>query len=237
MIRNNISSSLHGRRLGDSRLWLFDHLLSRYSSGSRSVDFAMALNHWCRQLYLLNWLNRLGDNLRSGNHMSNWKSYWLSSDDLIDNRSWGDNLDPLALRSKSGDFSISLGNSPLDSVVLHDEKSNLCLGLGDQVTKGRVKLVDLNNWSSGWSKNLLLNLLDNLNWLFNVLHWTRDDSNTGSVFRSVELVGLNLGAGTVQLTGSDTRGVEVVSVALAKTWLESLRLVECHLILILLKYN
>jgi hypothetical protein len=140
--------------------------------------------------------------------------------------------------SESRDFRVSLGDSPLDSVVFHNQQSDLRMSLGNQVSEDRVKLVYLDNRSGtrrGWSTDLLLDLLDDLNRLLDVLNWAWNHNHTGIIFSSIELVSLNIRPSSVHLTGSDTRGVKIVRVALAKSGLESLRLIECHLILILLK--
>ena len=112
--------------------------------------------------------------------------------------------------SGSSDFGILLGDSPLDSVILHYEKSDLCMGLGDQVSKLRIEFVKSTSRGDDWRVDGSLYLLDNVDRLLDDLNWSRLDEYVRSVSRKVQLVGLDSAACAVELAGSDARGVEVV---------------------------
>lgn len=119
--------------------------------------------------------------------------------------------------SQSSDFSILLGDVPLDSVVLHQQKGNLSLGLSDEVSEVRVQRVEDSSTSSDLFSLDDLNLLD---WLLDILNLTRFNTNCWLVSGQVELVSLNLGARAVELAASDVRCIEVVVEALVESLVE-----------------
>lgn len=123
--------------------------------------------------------------------------------------------DRWTLDSQSRDLRILLCDSVLDSGVLHDEEGDFGLSFGDEVAESRVERVgDVGDRS--WTSGSSLLVLDDFDWLLDVLDISGFDVDRGSIAGEVELVGLDLRAGTVELAGSNVGGVELVAVALVE---------------------